>query len=111
MVVKQKSITNKKLIRGQSSEQSSNVVSKASKKRSIKKSKTTELTAGSANRGNTQQATFEVQSTKLIFMKGHGKESQKMANGIDTKIDWLQMAKDEKTMAGSKLLQEQLSKA
>ena len=34
-----------------------------------------------------------------------------MAPGIDTKIDWLQMAKDEKTMAGSKLLQEQLSKA
>ena len=44
-------------------------------------------------------------------MKGHQKESLKMAPGIDTKIDWLQMAKDEKTMAGSKLLQEQLSKA
>lgn len=44
-------------------------------------------------------------------MKGHQKESLKMTPGIDTKIDWLQMAKDEKTMAGSKLLQEQLSKA
>ena len=95
------------------------VESKSSKKRALtKKGKDKEdsfgvTASGKGNRSLQHQTTFEVQSNRLGYMNSsnhghHGnRDAYKMSSGIDTKIDWIQLAKAEKTVGGSKLLQEQ----
>mmetsp|Transcript_16048 Transcript_16048/g.20326 ORF Transcript_16048/g.20326 Transcript_16048/m.20326 type:complete len:94 (-) Transcript_16048:1087-1368(-) len=69
---------------------------KSCKKRTLKKNKTNEMHFGGngGSKSLNRQTTFDIQS-----MNGYlGRD------GADQKIDWLKLAKEERTIAGSKLL-------